>query len=69
LDLDGTIYLGDQLLPGAHEFFQLISQGKSQYYFLTNNSSRSKDDYAAKLRSMGLEVPAAQILTSGEATA
>ncbi|MCJ7569119.1 MAG: HAD-IIA family hydrolase [Anaerolineales bacterium] len=69
LDMDGTIYLGDQLLPGAREFFQLISERKIQYFLLTNNSSRSRSDYATKLRNMGLEVSADRILTSGEATA
>jgi len=69
LDMDGTIYLGDQLLPGAREFFQLISERKIQYFLLTNNSSRSRSDYATKLRNMGLEVSADWILTSGEATA
>jgi HAD superfamily hydrolase (TIGR01450 family) len=69
LDMDGTIYLGDQLLPGAREFFQLISERKIQYFLLTNNSSRSRSDYAIKLRNMGLEVSADRILTSGEATA
>jgi HAD superfamily hydrolase (TIGR01450 family) len=69
LDMDGTIYLGDQLLPGAREFFQLISERNIQYFLLTNNSSRSRSDYAAKLRNMGLEVSADRILTSGEATA
>lgn len=69
LDMDGTIYLGDQLLPGAREFFQLISKRKIQYFLLTNNSSRSRSDYTTKLRNMGLEVSADRILTSGEATA
>lgn len=69
LDMDGTIYLGDRLLPGADEFIQLISERGLQYFLLTNNSSRSRNDYAAKLRSMGLEVSAERILTSGEATA
>ncbi len=69
LDMDGTIYLGDQLLPGTCEFFQLISERKIQYFLLTNNSSRSRNDYAAKLHSMGLEVSVEWILTSGEATA
>ena len=69
LDMDGTIYLGDQLLPGADDFIQLLSRRDIQYFFLTNNSSRSRNDYTAKLRSLGLEVPAEQILTSGEAAA
>ena len=69
LDMDGTIYLGDQLLPGTREFFQLISERKIQYFLLTNNSSQSRSDYTTKLRNMGLKVSAERILTSGEATA
>jgi HAD superfamily hydrolase (TIGR01450 family) len=69
LDMDGTIYLGDQLLPGAHEFIQLLSRGDIQTFFLTNNSSRSRVDYVEKLKKLGLEVSAERILTSGEAAA
>ncbi len=69
LDMDGTIYLGDHLLPGAREFIQFISERTTQFFLLTNNSSRSRNDYAAKLHSMGLEVSVERILTSGEATA
>ena len=69
LDMDGTIYLGDHLLPGAEEFIQVLLSRDIHYFFLTNNSSRSRNDYAAKLLSLGLEVPAERILTSGEATA
>ncbi len=69
LDMDGTIYLGDQLLPGAHEFIQLLSRRDIQTFFLTNNSSRSRVDYVEKLNELGLEVSAERILTSGEAAA
>ncbi|MCK4742114.1 MAG: HAD-IIA family hydrolase [Anaerolineales bacterium] len=69
LDMDGTIYLGNQLLPGSGEFIQLITERNIQYFLLTNNSSRSRSDYVAKLRNMGLEVTADRILTSGAATA
>ncbi len=69
LDMDGTIYLGDRLLPGVHEFLQFISERKTQYYFLTNNSSRSRNDYADKLHSLGLEISTEHIITSGEAAA
>ncbi len=69
LDMDGTITLGDHLLPGAEDFIQLLSRRDIQYFFLTNNSSRSRNDYTAKLRILGLEVPAERILTSGEAAA
>jgi len=67
--MDGTIYLCDHLLPGAHEFIQLLSSRDIQYFFLTNNSSRSRVDYVEKLKELGLEVSAERILTSGEAAA
>ena len=69
LDMDGTIYLGDQLLPGAHEFIQLLSKRDIQYLLLTNNSSRSRVDYVEKLKKLGLDIRMENIVTSGEATA
>ena len=69
LDMDGTIYLGDQLLPGALDFLNLLRERKIQYYFLTNNSSRSKTQYVEKLARLGIETNEEMIFTSGEATA
>jgi len=69
LDLDGTFYLGDRLLPGALEFIQLLEQKGIRYLFLTNNSSRSRREYVQKLRRLGLEISEEKIFTSGEATA
>lgn len=69
MDMDGTIYLGDRLLPGAREWLSLLDKRKIAYYFLTNNSSRSRVEYAEKLDRLGLEIPEEQIFTSGEATA
>ena len=69
LDLDGTFYLGDQLLPGALEFIRLLERKGIDYLFLTNNSSRSRREYVLKLRRLGLELPEDKIFTSGEATA
>ncbi len=69
LDMDGTIYLGDQLLPGAHEFIQLLTKRGIQYLFLTNNSSQSRVDYGDKRKTLGLDTRAENIVTSGEATA
>jgi 4-nitrophenyl phosphatase len=67
--MDGTIYLGDRLLPGAVEFLALLNERKISYYFLTNNSSKNWWQYAEKLSKLGLSVAENQILTSGEATA
>lgn len=68
-DLDGTVYLGDQLLPGAEELVSYLDKAGSPYFFLTNNSSRSRMDYSTKLAKYGLNIPAEKIFSSGMATA
>ena len=68
-DMDGTIYLGGRLLPGAASLINFLRDQAIPYYFLTNNSSRSKSDYVEKLTAFELPVTANQIFTSGEATA
>ena len=68
LDMDGTFYLGDQLLPGAMEFIELLRQRAIRFLFLTNNSSRSRTEYVQKLARFGLDLPEDQVFTSGEAT-
>jgi 4-nitrophenyl phosphatase/NagD protein len=69
MDMDGTIYLGERLLPGAQDWLDLLKQNEIPYFFLTNNSSRSRVEYAQKFTRLGLVVPEAHIFTSGEATA
>jgi 4-nitrophenyl phosphatase len=68
-DMDGTIFLGGQLLPGAAALINYLVEQSIPHYFLTNNSSRSKLDYVTKLAGFGLPVTEDQIFTSGEATA
>ena len=67
--MDGTIYLGSRLLPGAAELLTYFQKQAVPYYFLTNNSSKSKLDYVKKLEAFNLPVTSDQIFTSGEATA
>ncbi len=69
LDMDGTVYLGEHLLPGAKEFLEFLNKKEIPYYFITNNSSRSRPQYSAKLNRLELPVREEQIFTSGEATA
>ncbi|MDU2064848.1 MAG: HAD-IIA family hydrolase [Sporomusaceae bacterium] len=69
LDMDGTIFLGKKLLPGAIEFLQYLKASCRPYLFLTNNSSKNKQSYVTKLQALGIEATVEQILTSGEATA
>jgi len=54
LDLDGTIYMGDALIPGAKEFLGSLKDKGIFFYFLSNNSSRSKADYVKKLSALGI---------------
>jgi len=68
-DMDGTVYLGDNLLPGAREFTAYLEKQQIPYYFLTNNSSRSRADYVRKLAGLGLPVTDERIFSSGQATA
>jgi len=49
LDMDGTFYLGDHLLPGALAFLDLLNQKGLAYTFLTNNSSKNCAEYVQKL--------------------
>lgn len=63
-DMDGTVYLGDKLLPGAVETISLLKKQGKKYYFLTNNSSRDQDYYQKKLARMGIAVSCGQIIIS-----
>lgn len=69
LDMDGTVYLGSEILPGSLDFLRYIKQTGRDLLFLTNNSSRSARYYAQKLTKMGWPTITDEILTSGMATA
>ncbi len=69
LDMDGTFYLGNRLLPGALDFIDYLRGSGREFLFLTNNSSRHAEYYVGKLAKLGLSCSAADVLTSGEATA
>jgi len=68
-DLDGTVYLGDQLLPGAKDLLSYLDQIGKPYFFLTNNSSRSRADYSIKLAKYDLDIATEKVFSSGMATA
>jgi len=67
LDMDGTFYLGDQLLEGSLSFLERLSETGRTNLFLTNNSSKSAEVYVNKLRRMGVEDQYCNVLTSGQA--
>lgn len=68
LDMDGTIYLGEQWIDGAVEFLHRIEETGRSYVFVTNNSSKNAAVYVEKLHRMGLDVGEEKIVTSGQAT-
>lgn len=68
LDMDGTFYLGDRLLPGALTFIQRLRETDRHFVFLTNNSSKSREAYRSKLAGMGLTISGNELVTSGQAT-
>lgn len=68
LDMDGTIYNEDTLIPGALEFFDLLNQQGKQYVFMTNNSSKGKVSYVKKLNCLGIPATEKQIASSVNAT-
>lgn len=67
LDMDGTIYLGEQWIDGAQEFLKAVERAGKKYVFLTNNSSKNPEVYIRKLAAMGLQITERQIVTSGQA--
>lgn len=69
LDMDGTVYLGNKILPGVLDFLSYLSKTGRDYVFLTNNSSKDASYYASKLATLGITCSEKNILTSGEATA
>ena len=68
LDMDGTLYLGDDVFDGAVDFIHSISETGRNYIYLTNNSSRAGVDYITRLRKMGFPCEAENVFTSGMAT-
>jgi NagD protein len=67
LDMDGTIYIENELIDGAAKFLNKISANGKQYVFLSNNSSISEDDYLRKLTNMGIPCKPENIFSSGMA--
>src|SRR5688572_13887814 len=69
LDMDGVLYRGNQLIPGAREFIERLQAGGHPFLFLTNNSQRTPLDFQRKLERMGVDVSEEHYFTSALATA
>ena len=63
-DLDGVIYRMDEAVPGAAEAVRRLKARGDSVYYLTNNSSRTRDDYVAKLASFGIAAEREEVMTS-----
>lgn len=68
-DMDGTLYLGDRLYAFTPELLETIKKSGKKYLFMTNNSSKSVEDYVKKLGKMGIEATREDFMTSSQATA
>lgn len=64
LDLDGTIYLGGELIDGAKDFLDRCHERGIQRFFLSNNSSKSVEQYLVKLHHLGLPASEEDVLLS-----
>ncbi|MCR5720072.1 MAG: HAD-IIA family hydrolase [Lachnospiraceae bacterium] len=68
LDMDGTFYLGDKMIPGSDTFLKKVVETGKRYIFFTNNSSKNKTLYVDKLAKMGVNITKDMIYTSGDVT-
>jgi phosphoglycolate/pyridoxal phosphate phosphatase family enzyme len=64
LDLDGTVYLGDALLPGARRTVEALRAAGSRVVFLSNKPLQTRADYAAKLTRLGIPTSPGQVINS-----
>jgi 4-nitrophenyl phosphatase len=69
VDMDGVLWRGDMPLPGAARFFDVLRRKQLGYTLVTNNASRTVQQYVTKLERMGLAIEPERILTSAIATA
>ena len=69
LDMDGTIYNENQIFEGTLDFLDYVDKIGGKYVFITNNSSKSVDDYVAKVNKMGIKADRSNFYTSTQASA
>lgn len=67
--MDGVIYSGTRLIPGAANFITRLRNNRIPYRFLTNNSQRARRDVALKLRRLGIQAEPEDVFTCAMATA
>ncbi|NJN67658.1 MAG: HAD family hydrolase [Chloroflexaceae bacterium] len=67
-DMDGVVYRGKTLLPGVREMMEFCDQQGIGYACITNNSSRTPQQFEQKLEKMGIALPSSHIISSAQAT-
>jgi NagD protein len=68
IDMDGVVYAGDSLIPGADQFINRLLKDNVPFMFMTNNSQRTRIDAVRKLGRMGIKVNEEHVYTSAMAT-
>jgi len=68
-DMDGVIYHGNRLLPGAADFVNWLKAHRKNFLFLTNNSALTPRGFSEKLQRLGIDVTEEHFYTSALATA
>lgn len=68
IDLDGTIYLDDNMIDGADVFLNKIKESGRDFYFFTNNSANNSENCAERLRKIGYPVDEDKIIVSSHVT-
>ena len=68
IDLDGTLYVGDELIPGASDFVHRLRERDLPHAFVTNITSRPRSEVLARIRKKGLEIDPDLVLTAPLAT-
>jgi len=68
IDLDGTLYVGNQLIHGAKEFVHRLRDCRIPHAFVTNITSRPRSQVLSRIREKGLEIDPGQVLTAPIAT-
>ncbi|OWR32775.1 TIGR01457 family HAD-type hydrolase [Saccharibacillus sp. O23] len=69
IDLDGTLYHGTRMVPGADELISALNEKGIPFLFLTNNSSAAPEAVSLRLNKMGIPAKAEQVCTSSMAAA
>ncbi|KWX89207.1 haloacid dehalogenase, partial [Paenibacillus riograndensis] len=68
-DLDGTIFIGDLLLPGVRQTLQYLREQGKQVLFLSNTTIRTREECRNRLRLMGIEARTEEVVTAASVSA